>query len=241
VNENHNPSAPHSINLLLYHQVGDTPHANTNLDCFCRTEDFCSQMEFLSNSSYKVISLSKATELISSQKPIDADYVVLTFDDGCERFYDITFPVLESFGFPSAIYPVANYLGKRATWGNVRTRELRILSKNQLVELAGLQVEIGAHTMDHVKLTTVSEDDAIAQVLESKNILEQLTGREIRSFAYPHGAYTEETIDIVKEAGFSNALTCVSRAAGAAESMYEIPRKYITYYDDLNAFKQKLL
>jgi peptidoglycan/xylan/chitin deacetylase (PgdA/CDA1 family) len=198
-------------------------------------------MEFLSNSSYKVISLSQATELISRHDPLDADYVVLTFDDGCERFYDITFPILESFGFPSAIYPVANYLGNRATWGNVMSRELRILSKRQLIELARLQVEIGAHTMDHVKLTTVCKDDATAQVFESKKMLEQLIGREICSFAYPHGAYTQETIDIVKEAGFSNALTCVSRAAGAAESMYEIPRKYITYYDDLNAFKQKLL
>ncbi|GAB2961437.1 hypothetical protein GCM10027048_31890 [Hymenobacter coalescens] len=198
-------------------------------------------MEFLSNSSYQVISLSKATELISNQSPPDADYVVLTFDDGCERFYDITFPILESFGFPSAIYPVANYLGRRATWGNVMTRELRILSKSQLIELAGLRVEIGAHTMDHVKLTSVSKNDATAQVLESKKMLEQLIGREIRSFAYPHGAYTRETIDIVKEAGFSNALTCVARAAGAAESMFEIPRKYITYYDDLKAFKQKLL
>ena len=241
MNNNHNPGAPHSINLLLYHQVVDTPHANTNLDCFCKTEEFYSQMEFLSNSGYKVISLSKATELISSQNPLDADYVVLTFDDGCERFYDITFPILENFGFPSAIYPVANYLGKRATWGNVMTRELRILSKSQLTELAGLQVEIGAHTMDHVKLTTASKDDAMVQVFESKKTLEQLIGREIRSFAYPHGAYTRETMDIVKEAGFCNALTCISRAVGAAESMYEIPRKYITYYDDLNAFKQKLL
>ena len=241
MNKNHNPSGPHSINILLYHQVGDTPHANTNLDCFCRAEEFYTQLEFLSNSSYKVISLSKATELVSSKSALDSDYVALTFDDGCERFYDITFPILESFGFPSAIYPVANYLGKCATWGNVRNRELRILSKNQLIELAGLQVEIGAHTMDHVKLTTVSKADACAQVNESKQILEELIGREISSFAYPHGDYTRETIDIVKEAGFSNALTCISSVAGKAESLYEIPRKYITYYDDLKAFKQKLL
>jgi hypothetical protein len=42
-------------------------------------------MEFLSKSNeYEVISLASAIDLISTSKCIDRNYVVLTFDDGCE-------------------------------------------------------------------------------------------------------------------------------------------------------------
>ncbi len=74
----------------------------------------------------------------------------------------------------------------------------------------------------------------------SKETLEQLLGENIQSFAYPHGDFNKGVIDIVKEAGFANAVTCISSVAGEAKSIYEIPRKYITFFDDINLFKQKL-
>ena len=36
-----------NISILLYHQVGDTVHTNTNLDCFCDTSNFINQMQAL--------------------------------------------------------------------------------------------------------------------------------------------------------------------------------------------------
>jgi peptidoglycan/xylan/chitin deacetylase (PgdA/CDA1 family) len=229
-----------NINILLYHQIGRTPNAHTNLDCFCSSEQFYSQMEFLANSDYEVISLSNAMNLIFNQKTINAKYVVLTFDDGCEKFYDITFPILTEFNFPSTIYPVAGFFGKHATWGKINNPELKILSKTMLVELHQLGVDIGAHTINHVKLTQISKEDATKQIKGSKETIEQLLGENIYSFAYPHGDFNDEIIEIVKEVEFSNALTCISGYAEEAQSEFKIPRKYITYFDDLNKFKQKL-
>lgn len=227
------------VNILLYHQIGDTPNEHTNLDCFCNTKEFYRQMEFLMNSDYQVISLTQAVNLIFKHKIIDGKYVVLTFDDGCEKFYDVTFPILEKFNFPSTIYPVAGFLGKYASWGTKNNPELKILSKNKLIELNKLGVDIGAHTMDHVKLTHIKRNDAINQIKKSKDTLEQLLGGKIDSFAYPHGDYNEEIIEMVKEAEFSNALTCINNYAEQAKSVFEIPRKYITYFDNLARFKQK--
>lgn len=228
------------INILLYHQIGDVPNTYTNLDCFCNTKDFYRQMEYLMNSDYQVISLAKALNLISNNRIIDGNYVVLTFDDGCEKFYDVTFPILEKFNFPSTVYPVVGFLGKYASWSAIYNPELKILSKRMLIELNKLGVEVGAHTMDHVKLTHIKRNDAINQVQNSKETLEQLLEQNIHSFAYPHGDFNKKIIEIVKEAGFSNALTCINDFAEEAKSVYEIPRKYITYFDNLDKFKQKL-
>ena len=228
------------VNILLYHQIGESPNMHTNLDCFCSTEEFYLQMEFLVNSNYKVISLTKAIDLIFNRRILDSKYVVLTFDDGCETFYDITFPILENFNFSSTIYPVAGYFGKYAKWSLKNNPDLKIISKSMLIELHKLGVEIGAHTMDHVKLTQINKSNAISQVKESKDTLEQILGKKISSFAYPHGDFNQGTIEIIKEIGFSNALTCITNSAEQAKSVFEIPRKYITYFDNLEMFKQKL-
>lgn len=229
-----------NINILLYHQIGDRPQANTNLDCFCNSKEFYLQMEFLDNAGYKVISLNQALNLIFDKRIIDDKYVVLTFDDGCEKFFNITYPILEKFGFPSIIYPVAGYLGKQAAWGGKKYPGLKILSKSNLYELNKLGVEIGAHTMDHVRLTQIKRNEAAKQVKDSKDTLEQLLGESITSFSYPHGDFNQGTIEIIMETGFCNAMTCISNCAQEAQSVYEIPRKYITYFDNLEGFKVKL-
>ena len=109
-----------------------------------------------------------------------------------------------------------------------------------LLELNQLGVEIGAHTMNHVKLAQVDNDKAITEVKKSKYTLEQAIGNIINSFSFPHGDYNNDVIEIVSQAGFTNAMTCIDGYANDATSAFEIPRKYITYFDTLEIFKAKL-
>lgn len=228
-----------NINILLYHQIGDAPESETNLDCFCSSKEFYLQMDFLKNSDYKVISLNEAIDIIFKTKIIDKNYVVLTFDDGCEKFYDITFPVLDKFKFPSTIYPIASFLGKHPIINGNEYSGLKILSKSMLLELSQLGVEIGAHTMNHVKLTQVDNETAFNEVKKSKDTIEQVIGNKINSFSFPHGDFNKDVIEIVSQTGFNNALTCINGYANDAKSAFAIPRKYITYFDNLEKFKSK--
>jgi peptidoglycan/xylan/chitin deacetylase (PgdA/CDA1 family) len=229
-----------NINILLYHQIGENPNDDTNLDCFCSTTEFYRQMEFLKHSNHRVISLNMALDLIFNAKVIDTNYTVLTFDDGCEKFYDTTFPILNSFSFPAIVYPITGFLGDIFTLNGKSYPHLKILSKSMLVDLNKVGVEIGAHTVNHLKLTNTSKEEAEFQIKYSKDYLEQLLGKKIHSFSYPHGDYNIQTIKMVKESGFSNALTCKNGSAQNAQSIFEIPRKYITYFDNIESFIQKL-
>ena len=94
------PKTSKNINILLYHQIGEIPTNSTNLDCFCSTAEFYRQMDFLKQSDYKVISLNMALDLAFKAKELKENYIVLTFDDGCEKFYDTTLPILDSFNYP---------------------------------------------------------------------------------------------------------------------------------------------
>lgn len=230
-----------NINILLYHQIADNHSPETNLNCFCSSKEFYLQMEFLKNSDYEVISLNQAMEIIFTTKDIDKNYVVLTFDDGCEKFYDITYPILYKFNFPSIIYPIAGYIGNYAIINGYEHKGLKILSKNKLFELSQLGVEIGAHTMNHFKLDQLDHKTAYNQVKISKDTIESIIGKSIESFSFPHGNFNNNVIEIVSQAGFTNAMTCINGYANDAKSEFELPRKYITFFDNLEKFKSKLI
>lgn len=229
-----------NINILLYHQIGEMPTNDTNLDCFCSTTEFYRQMDFLKQSGYSVISLKMALDLAFNAKEINANYIVLTFDDGCEKFYETTFPILDSFNFPATVYPITGFMGDIVTLKGRDYPHLKILSESMLIELSKVGVEIGSHTVNHLKLTNTTESEAEYQIKYSKESLEQILGKKIDSFSYPHGDYNTETIRMVKESGFTNALTCKSGFAQDAQSIFEIPRKYITYFDNIENFIHKL-
>ena len=67
--------------------------------------------------------------------------------------------------------------------------------------------EIGAHTMTHPRLNTVTDDVARDEIRGSKEYLERLTGKTVTSFCYPGGNYAPRNVATVRELGFTYART----------------------------------
>lgn len=229
-----------NITILLYHQVGNTVHENTNLDCFCETSNFINQMQAIKDSGIQVIALKEALKLLKGTNKLTNNYVVLTFDDGCERFYTLIHPILKKYNYPSTIYPVVGSLGKVATWCNPINPDLKIMSTEQIITLANEGVEIGAHSVNHYKLDLLDWDDCALEIEQSKIYLENLLNKKIKSFSYPHGRFNEKMVDFVQQIGFENAVTCKNDFAQNTTSFYELPRKYVTYNDNTNSILKKI-
>lgn len=80
--------------------------------------------------------------------------------------------------------------------------ELKSLTDQEIKLIAETQ-ELGAHTLNHPDLTSLSSNEEIKEeIKESKDFLEQLVGQEIKMFAYPGGKFDLRTKQAVKEAGF---------------------------------------
>ncbi len=80
--------------------------------------------------------------------------------------------------------------------------------------------EIGAHSMTHRRLPTISEQEAAREIIASKAVLEQVVGKEIKVFCYPGGAYTKLHVQLVKDAGYRYART-VAKYAFTVEDPYQ--------------------
>jgi glycosyltransferase involved in cell wall biosynthesis/peptidoglycan/xylan/chitin deacetylase (PgdA/CDA1 family) len=78
------------------------------------------------------------------------------------------------------------------------------LTAEEIQQLAE-NFEIGAHTMTHPHLDRLDAAAARREIVDSKETLELIIGKSLRSFCYPYGDYNEETKRLVNEAGFSRA------------------------------------
>lgn len=87
----------------------------------------------------------------------------------------------------------------------------KMMTPKQIIELARLGIEIGAHTVDHPILKVLNNEEQKKQIQQSKLTLEQWLGHEVKGFAYPNGKnekdYDIATRNIVAKCGFDYAVS----------------------------------
>jgi len=82
------------------------------------------------------------------------------------------------------------------------------LSEEFLKQLVVDGFEVGGHTVSHPNDLKVLPDELLRrEIFKNKEDLEKITGQEITKFCYPSGRYNEKTIEVLKEAGYTEART----------------------------------
>lgn len=229
------------LSFLLYHEIGPRPRASANLDCFCLEERFRAQMHFLKDHAVPVLPAAEACALLSCGGTLAEDGVVLTFDDADTSFLEYVMPILEELDFPATVFAVASQLGQHARWVKDSRNAIPLMSAQQLRSLLAHRVEIGSHSMSHRKLTELTEAQAFSEMRDSRVMLEDVLGRPVRSFAYPHGCYDAAITHLAAVAGYIDAYsTDGQRSFTSNDDRLCVPRKYITCHDDLNAFVHRI-
>lgn len=91
--------------------------------------------------------------------------------------------------------------------------------------------EIGAHTVNHPILSSLTIDKQKEEIYNSKKFLEDRLNIPIKSFSYPHGEYTNKTLHIVKELKFENACTAFEKTVTRNTNPLLLPRFMIMNWD----------
>ncbi|MEQ1800525.1 MAG: polysaccharide deacetylase family protein [Gammaproteobacteria bacterium] len=88
--------------------------------------------------------------------------------------------------------------------------------------------EIGGHTVNHPILARVTHDEARREICDGADQLEAITGERPQLFAYPNGRpgldFGPEHAAMVKDAGFSHALTTKPGIGRPDSDPYALPR-----------------
>ncbi len=107
----------------------------------------------------------------------------------------------------------------------------RVMTHDELRRLAtGSGVSIGAHTVTHSRLASLSPDEQRQEMSGSKQQLEQWLKQEITLFSYPFGKrcdYTRTTVDLCRQIGFQKAASNFPGQTHCWSDPYQIPRHLV--------------
>lgn len=212
---------PHKkIPIIMYHYVEhvEVPEGDENArkkrSLSIHPSVFEQHLRSLSAAGYESYFVREVPDLLRENTILPDKNVVLTFDDGYASFYSVVLPLLKKYNMRGTLYVMPNYIGREG-----------FLNKRQLEEIIDSNlVEIGAHTLDHAHLKGMSASAARTQIQTSKTALEELFDIKVESFAYPFGAFDEQTIQLTKEASYSAAVSVMTSALHTEDDLFYLYR-----------------
>ena len=151
-------------------------------------------------------------------------FVCLTFDDGYQDNHDIAYPLLKHLEVPFAVYVTTGFIDNRLPMWWYPGEQLGINAKSLKILDATPLCTIGAHTVSHPRLDTLSLDDQQKEITQSRQELEALLGHPVHHFSYPHGAYNTDTLTIVKQQSFRTALCAWGGTVRRGANPLTLPR-----------------
>jgi len=184
------------VPILMYHVLSEAPPDAPHPDLYVAPRDFRAQLAWLDRQGYTAVTLGDVWGHWRGRGSLPARPIVITIDDGFRDTYTVGLPALRAHGWPGVLNLALSHLD--VGWG---------LTEHRMRALIRTGWEIGAHSLTHADLTTLSAAQLRREVAGSKRLLERRFGIEVDFFCYPSGRFDARVIDEVKAAGYRGATT----------------------------------
>ena len=213
--------------ILMYHyiRVNPDPRDVLGFNLSVTPSDFKSQMDWLAANGYHPIDFDDLRGYLWRNEILPERPVILTFDDGYRDLYTTAFPILRTRNFKAVSYVVSGFVNSPS-----------YVTADQILEMDASGIQIGAHTVSHSDLTTLSAPSLHHEVFDSKAMLEALTGHPVIDFCYPSGKYNDAVLAMAHAAGFETATTTQPGIAHSAADRYVWTRIRVSGGESLDQF-----
>jgi len=232
----HRTSRAHGPLMLMYHAV-TVGEAVPDWPWAVSMPRFCAQLDFLADAGYRTPTMRELVE--RPERFADSRTAVITFDDGyvdnlhaCEA--------LASRGMRASWFIVAGSIGRPPEWPDDGRPRGRMLSAPELRGMQEAGMEIGSHTVNHVRLTEADDLTLNRELSDSRQQIEDALGQPVFSFAYPYGAWDARCADAVAAAGYAAACTTRTGWAMRDGDPYRLRRLTVFNVDTTGSFARKL-
>jgi peptidoglycan/xylan/chitin deacetylase (PgdA/CDA1 family) len=220
--------------ILMYHRLAEVAE-----NPLCVTPSrFAEQMTWLKRHGLRGVGIGTLVDAMRAGR--ECGLVGITFDDGFVNLVETALPELLRHGFTATMFIVSGLLGGTNKWDEGKCPVWRLMSPDQVRELAAAGMEIGSHGVTHLPLADAAPDQLKAEVSESKASLAELLGTPIRGFAYPHGSMDTAARRAVRDAGYDYA--CAVMTPMTELGFMALPRMFIAECDgDIRMAAKRLL
>lgn len=204
--------------VFYYHHIQSREVAlakkQTNLTVY--TDVFQSQMQYLKDKGYNVLTMNDLISFFDNGTQIPARSILLTFDDGYGDFYTDALPILQSLGFRSTMFTVTGLVNNPdyLTW-------------DQISQANGSGVLFANHTWSHKSLPSVGSDSQQNEITLADTQLSEHGLNNPKIFAYPYGGYTSFAASYLKSLGYNAAFGTIPGSVLCKKQRFDLPRVHI--------------
>lgn len=221
--------------ILMYHNIAARSGFNT-----VSTDNFTQQLRCLQEHGYRCIDLGSYVALVRSGQPLHKT-VAITFDDAYTSFQDIALPILTQFEFPATVFVPTQFVGQSNVWDD---GQLSIMDWAGIRAVASSPwVTVGSHGVGHQHMRALTTEAITAELVESKQILEQALGLPVQHFSFPFGQmrdFDRRCQQAAAAAGYLSACSTIWGHSQSAQQLYALHRLEIEPQDDLPMFFAKI-
>ncbi|HYF59046.1 MAG TPA: polysaccharide deacetylase family protein [Burkholderiaceae bacterium] len=194
-----------SVPFLMYHAIADDI-VDAESGYTTTPAAFEAQMRHLRETGWTTMTVGAVVDAWDRGRAIPERTAVVTFDDGFECLHRTALPILREYGIAATAFLISGYLDGMASYdADLGIRARRMLTREQVRELAAAGLEIGSHTVSHRDLRALGPAELRDELERSRAELEALTGRPVRTFSFPRGLLDRAVHDAVARAGYRAA------------------------------------
>ncbi len=193
------------VPILMYHAIDTAPVGTEYPALHVPLAEFKDQLRWLNRNGYHPVTMGQLFDAWFKGAEIAENPVVLSFDDGIQSQYTHAYPALAKRGWPGVLNLA------------VRSLDEGDLSEEQVGEMIDAGWEIGSHTFTHPDVSNLDGADLEHEVAGSRTELSDRLGVPVDFFCYPAGAYDDEAVKAVEDAGYRGATTTEPGLASAKQ------------------------
>lgn len=180
------------IPVLMYHDVKDIP-SSTDGNVIPQ-KDFEAQLKWLKDNGFTTITMQEFIDAYQRKIFLPKKSVLITLDDGFKSIKTIVNPLLKKYDLRATSFIIGSYIN-RPEWH---------LTKNEIQEIArdGF-IDFESHTYDLHKdgsVRGIINETPVADIVSDIRQNEAIIGHQTRAFCYPFGAFSEHSIEALKQA-----------------------------------------
>ncbi len=218
--------------VLTYHRVGDVTNDPHSLAV--SVENFADQLRVIAK-HYRALTARQLVSRVAAKRRLPHRAVVLTLDDGYAQTHATAASLLTAVGLRATSFLCSDAIGMAGEYPWDCTDPMlsarpsrRILTYTEVLELrAGKAIEFGSHTRSHPRLSQLDEAAQREEIIGGKQALDEMLGKRVELFAYPHGGPKDidaTSISLARAAGFMGAFTTRPGIVTPWSPLYELPR-----------------
>lgn len=242
------------ITILLFHDI--------NAESAKKSFNYISKR-------YNIICLNDLLRAVENGTLLPKKSVILTFDDGHIRNYELL-SIVKELEIPVTIFLCSSIINtNRQFWfkypdlpkDKTFLKKLPNIDRLGILKKAGFEQEMEfnipqalqsyqieemkeffnfqSHTLFHPILPSCSNTEAEHEIHQSKKDLEMNYNMKINAFSFPNGDYTSREKEYVKKAGYSCAITVDFGYNNLNSDLFQLRRISVNDTGDLNELAVK--